>query len=365
MPNSENIEEDNLNIEGSSEEGFPSEETSSTSEQSSEGVPPVYIDAAKEIVNEFPVKVSNIKPVALSENVTFQVETEDKGRWSLRFHRPGYHGIQELNSERIWVDALEQAGLIVQGTIRTRSGKFFAKYEDETGEDKRFVSLTKWIDGDLLADKLEQADLETRKALYKKLGVVAAQAHNQAENWTRPVTFSRHSLDEEGLMGENPFWGKFWENPALTIQQRHALSEGRKILYGKLAEYHSSTNNFGLIHADLNMHNVLVSEEGELALIDFDDAGFGWYAYEIAVALMHERTNKDFALILESFLEGYRTFRNFDAEDEKMIQTFFLVRALALVGWAAGRPELDHSQDLPELIDFSYRGCEDLIGEAE
>jgi Ser/Thr protein kinase RdoA (MazF antagonist) len=39
----------------------------------------------------------------------------------------------------------------------------------------------------------------------------------------------------------------------------------------------------GIIYADLNANNAL-REGGRLSVIDFDDAGFGWRAFDLAVA---------------------------------------------------------------------------------
>ena len=39
-----------------------------------------------------------------------------------------------------------------------------------------------------------------------------AAMHNQASAWQPPAGFKRHALDADGLMGEAPFWGPFWEH---------------------------------------------------------------------------------------------------------------------------------------------------------
>ena len=39
-----------------------------------------------------------------------------------------------------------------------------------------------------------------------------------------------------------------------------------------------------MIHADMHSQNVLIQED-KLSVIDFDDAGFGWYGFDLAVAV--------------------------------------------------------------------------------
>ena len=51
-----------------------------------------------------------------------------------------------------------------------------------------------------------------------------------------------------------------------------------------LDRYGRDPATFSLIHADLHHANLLVNDR-DLSIIDFDDAGFGWHQYDIAVAL--------------------------------------------------------------------------------
>ncbi len=52
--------------------------------------------------------------------------------------------------------------------------------------------------------------------------------HNQAAGWQPPATFRRHAWDMAGLVGERPFWGRFWELAALTPAQRSLLDRKRE-----------------------------------------------------------------------------------------------------------------------------------------
>ena len=47
-------------------------------------------------------------------------------------------------------------------------------------------------------------------------------------------------------------------------------------------------NVFGLIHADAHLDNVLFDGQ-QARLIDFDDCGFGYRIYDVAVALWELR----------------------------------------------------------------------------
>ncbi|HLY78646.1 MAG TPA: hypothetical protein VKQ70_04690, partial [Caulobacteraceae bacterium] len=72
----------------------------------------VFTPAASQALKAFPIEPTGLELVALSENVTFRVtDRRDGAAYVLRLHRPGYHTLGELNSERIWTRALADAGI--------------------------------------------------------------------------------------------------------------------------------------------------------------------------------------------------------------------------------------------------------------
>jgi Ser/Thr protein kinase RdoA (MazF antagonist) len=107
-------------------------------------------------------------------------------------------------------------------------------------------------------------------------------------------------------------------------------------------------SSFSMIHADLNPYNVVVSEQG-LHVIDFDDSGFGWHHYELAVALYNYRAMDGFDGIQAAMIEGYRDVRDLADSVVEALPMFYLVRSLVHLGWRAARPE--HGVDLSGAIE--------------
>ena len=140
-------------------------------------------------------------------------------------------------------------------------------------------------------------------------------------------------------MGEAPFWGPFWHHQALTADERRLFQHAREVLYAALRRLGQSPANFSLIHADLHPGNVLVDGR-QLTVIDFDDCGFGWHLYDIAVALKAHQTAPRFPQIQAAFLAGYRRHRDLTEQAEALIPMFLLIRALAEIGWLHQRPEI-------------------------
>ncbi len=54
---------------------------------------------------------------------------------------------------------------------------------------------------------------------------------------TLPADFTRPAWDIDGLTGDAPFWGRFWEHPALSPDQAATLRKGRDFLRERLTDY--------------------------------------------------------------------------------------------------------------------------------
>ena len=194
---------------------------------------------------------------------------------------------------------------------------------------------------------------------FSRLGGIMGALHEQASGWTPPPGFTRHAFDADGLMGEQPFWGRFWESPHLEASQRRSLDALRRRIHAMLRDYSKATSVFTLIHADLHAANVIVNGE-RLHVIDFDDAGFGWHAYDFAVALYHHQDDADYPAIRDALIAGYRKVRPVADDTVATIPLFLLIRSLASIGWTAARPELarnaDRTQWLMTLVDRDAEG---------
>jgi Ser/Thr protein kinase RdoA (MazF antagonist) len=301
-----------------------------------------YSSAAWKALESFPVKPKSVELVAHSENLTFRVVGADSETdYALRLHRPGYNSLEELNSERLWVAQLEKTGLSVQHSLKTHAGRYFEMIEiPDTGE-RRFAGLTTWLDGTPLSCVLDSTpDTEDRQRIFYEIGKVAGALHNQSEQWTEPRGFTRRHLDIDGLLGDAPEWGRFWEHEALEPAEQMRLLALRDSGRDALEAYGSNDSIFGLIHADLHPQNI-VHDGTSLGVIDFDDSAYGWHLYDLASALFDNRLSPDFESLRRALLDGYGTLRSLDS---RMLDTFLRIRGMAIIGWYHQRPE--HSESV-------------------
>ena len=185
-------------------------------------------------------------PYALAanrENAVYRVDASD-ARYALRLHRVGYRSDGELHSELCWMAAAARGGLRVPAPVAARSGAMLQRVDGVQ------VDLLTWLPGQTMDSALANALPDQRRALFARLGRDMARLHAVSDAWTPPAGFTRAAWDLEGLLGDAPLWGRFWENPALDPDSRALLCAFRKRAQADLAALHA-TLDYGLIHADL------------------------------------------------------------------------------------------------------------------
>ncbi len=318
---------------------------------------------ACEAVKHWPLEAVRVEPIKVRENAVYAVYTADGGRVVLRVHRLGYHTDAALHSELAWMKALAASGIEVPQPILSRRGKPFELVDGAGVPGPRQVDVFEWIEGHQLGT-IEQGlsnDPEWVTRIYGIVGELAAQMHNQSSAWRPPADFERHSWCDEGLAGEAPLWGRFWELDALSATQRSLFERLRGRIVQELATYGRAPDRFGLIHADLIPENILV-ETNRLRIIDFDDAGFGWYLFEIATSLYFIRRETHYEVARDALVAGYRRHRSLPDEHLHMLPMFLAARGTTYLGWVHTRKGEATARELtPQLIELAVAAADDYF----
>jgi Ser/Thr protein kinase RdoA (MazF antagonist) len=305
---------------------------------------------------------ADVALVKYRENVVFRVDGKDKDQppYALRIHRHGYHDDAELNSELQWIRALGEHGIEVPKVIPTRTGELFVRAQVDSVPESRQVDMFEWIEGSDLGETREQlmSDPPALARLYETIGELAARVHQQAVEWQRPAGFVRQAWDIDGLTGEQPVWGRFWELAALSREERALMERARSTVREQLHHYGYPPQRYGLIHADLVLENLLVDGE-RVRLIDFDDAGDGWHLFELATMLRFYIGNDLMPVVIDALVRGYRRQRPLADEELEQLPLFLLARVLTYVGWVHTRSDTEAArQNTPMVIARACRVAE-------
>ena len=295
------------------------------------------------------IERADLRLIKYRENAVFEM-SNGNFRAALRLHRHGYHSDEALHSELQWMNALSESGIRVPSVIRTAAGNAFAHVHDDELPGVTQVDLFEWIDGEQLGSIEEGiSDAGEVAKTFAPIGELAAKVHNQAVSWHPPDGFTRHAWDADGLAGEQPVWGRFWEIEAATDAQRDLLFRARDRIYRDLSALPKSPGKYSVIHADFVAENILVDDQG-VRLIDFDDAGFGWHVFELVTALLFLRGEDYFAAAEAALIDGYRKHRPFTDDDLELLPLFYLARSTTYVGWVHTKSETDTAKELTPFI---------------
>jgi Ser/Thr protein kinase RdoA (MazF antagonist) len=309
----------------------------------------------------WPLQCASIQPIKVRENAVYAVHLHDGRKVVLRVHRCGYHSDEALQSERTWMQALEDHGIEVPRHVLSNGGRSFERSHIEGFEGERQVDVFHWIAGQQLGSVEQGVAANGVADVYRKVGRLAARLHNQSSVWNAPAGFRRHAWDAEGLAGERPFWGRFWELEALTESQQQLFVELRQSLWRQLNAFGTSPDRYGLIHADLVPENILVDGDS-LQVIDFDDAGYGWHLFEIATSLYFIRRDSIYEQARDAVIEGYRQHRALSDEHLALLPMFLAARGTTYLGWVhtrAGEPAA--TEMVPALIELATAAAEDYL----
>jgi len=281
----------------------------------------------------------------VSENATFLVEEAGGARSVLRAHRLGYHSARAIESELAWLAALrEQAGVRTPRVLPARDGRRIVTVREEDRDPSR-RSDRRLVRFEFLPGAAPAADAAQGPAHFAELGEITARMHAHARTWTRPAWFTRFAWDLDAAFGPAPRWGHWRDGPGVGPAEREILGRLEATVTARLTAYGTGPERFGLVHADTRLANLIAvpggadGTGGGTAVIDFDDAGFSWYLYDLGTTVSFFEDDPVVPALLDAWLCGYRRGGGtVTAADEAETWTFVMLRRLLLLGWLGTHP---------------------------
>ena len=281
-----------------------------------------------------------VRLINVSENATYLVEEPSGRKTVLRVHREGYHSRKAIECELAWMRALRQeGGVFAPLPISGRNDEKIQSGSVNGLAQPRYMVLFEFVEGvepDLNQDLREP---------FRQLGEICARTHLHSMSWERSEGFERLVWDEEHIFHPHIVWGDWREAPGVGRREKEILERQEKTLRRRLAAYGKSTDVFGLIHADMRLANLLIYNSAP-RLIDFDDCGFGWYLYDFAAGISFIEDHPDIPDLLSCWLQGYESVRPLRTVDKDEIESFIMLRRMALLAWIGSHKETDLAKEM-------------------
>lgn len=287
------------------------------------------LDALK----RYSVNVSKVEFIHHGENATFKVTSKSGAKYLLRIHRDGYHSKEAILEELFWLGRLSANGQLVPTPVQSKTKELIVGIANKDLDLSRHCCLLRWIDGRFIDKSL------SLQHMYKIGGLLANLQKNA------PTKTSRMYWDANGLLGNRATFGSFDRLTQATPFQQSIITKARKKTLAKLKLYEKKyPNRMGLIHADLHFGNLLVVGS-TVGAIDFDDCGFGFKVYDLVVpyiSLQHtlgKKRQSQFESYRGALIDGYKSVRAWDEDDEKIFHHLVTSRRLIMLGWLNSRAD--------------------------
>jgi Ser/Thr protein kinase RdoA (MazF antagonist) len=274
-----------------------------------------------------------------SENITYRVEmpgtvhpSDDTNpyvpnRYVLRIHAMG--DVESITSELTWLAALSRATDIpVPAPISTPDSKLLTTIVTPGIPNGRVVSLMRWLDGKRLHKGQRPKHLHA-------LGQVVAHLHNFSASWQPPGDFNRPHWDWDSMLGGSMFRHSM-RALVKTIPSKfrgpfQTVSQEAKCVMDSLGK---GLDAYGLTHADLYPENVLY-KAGKAFPIDYEDCGFGYWIWDIALALSPWAWEHEWEQMRDAFQEGYGQIRALPKAQWAQLDFFVAAQFATMVIWSS------------------------------
>jgi Ser/Thr protein kinase RdoA (MazF antagonist) len=280
---------------------------------------------------------AHVRLINVSENTTYLVEAGDY-RSVLRVHRPGYHSRMGIEQELAWSRGLsDDAVLLTPAPIPGANGELVQILNAPNLPEPRFAVMFEFVDG-------RQPDgRDDLTAPFEGLGAIAARTHEHSRTWSKPKPLERLIWNEQAVFGPKATWGDWRAAPHVTPEVRKYLEDAERLVCARLTAFGKNEDRYGLIHADMRLANLLI-DGNSTWLIDFDDCGLGWFLYDFAAGISFMEDHPQVPALRDAWVKGYRTVRPLSAAEEHEIDTFVMLRRMALLAWIGSHMEAPEPQ---------------------
>ncbi|WP_282941341.1 phosphotransferase [Paenibacillus sp. RC67] len=302
------------------------------------------------IISNYDLSAPIIEFIRHNENRTYKVtDTMTGAAFLLRIHQPvteSFLGVQHtregLASEMKLLKTLaEQTELTVQTPVLNRSGEYVTTCEID--EETICCTLLRWLHGNILSDQDLFKDENVRR-----LGTDMAKLHTYSRSYEGVYYSSR---PEYGLERNEKMLGRILCGEQIGLfgmKERSVLEEVFKLIHHRLAALDIHSGTWGMVHADINLSNIIVSDEG-WSFIDFCLSGYGFYLMDVgAGALMMKEEKK------ELFLNSYTDACSLPDDPVKLLEGFMLLAIFGYYAFHMQNPEKHRwiRERLPRLCDM-------------
>lgn len=296
---------------------------------------------ARQALDLYGLADADLAPIRLINNAVFEVAPRDgMERLVLRVHRPGFRTPAQTRSELQFLTELgtqlRGTGVTVPRPLVALDGELLvqAALTVRGGEIRRHCDLLTWIDGRVLRPT---RGLGARHTF--RLGEALGHIHAVAQAFQPPAGFELPRWDAEAMFTAASPYRPGRLDRLLSVEDRTLVRQVEEQTRTAFAELERSGARLHVIHADYILGNCLFFRRGnawQLGVLDFDDLGWGYLAYDLCPLLGNLADFPNYTALRRFFLEGYRSAHELPPDVERHFPVLMAARHAAACAWLAG-----------------------------
>ncbi|HEY5368301.1 MAG TPA: phosphotransferase [Hanamia sp.] len=241
-------------------------------------------------------------------NHTYQVDINNES-YVFRVYSYDWRTKDEIVEELNLLNLLKKNSLSVSYPIEDKNGNLIQTIEAPEG--KRFAVLFSFAHG----KKIQNYTAD----IHFNIGKLMAQIHS----FTRDLKQDRISYTSEVLLDQSINYIK--QFLSTELEEMQFLITTKTILEAEISKTDFTSIRKGIVHLDIWFDNLNISENGDIALFDFDFCGNGWLCLDIAyyILQLHNTEKNESARIekMASFYKGYGTIQKISVEEMRLVPT--------------------------------------------
>lgn len=259
-----------------------------------------------EAARRYGVQPADLTELTAFENFVYDAENDDGNAIILRLSHSTRRTTDYTLGEVEFVRYLGAAGIPVAQPVLSEAGQFVERIEDSEPGQYFVATAFERANGVVFDDAPPLRERYWKPPLFRDLGRLFARLHNRAQTYkVSNPRFKRQEWYEYDVVDINRF----------APPEEQLVRERTLRIIERLKQLPRAPEDYGVIHADLHMHNFCFAD-GKITAFDFDNAEYAWFVKDIAVLLFYvarseARGQRDAAVaaFLTPFLEGYRELR--------------------------------------------------------
>ena len=304
------------------------------------------------ILAQYGIEAKALENVNHSFNSSFKITTDKGAELALRINLASSKSSNEVLAEMQWLEQLsEEAEVLAPVPLRTTNNELLISTRFAPLDTETTAVLCKWIPGEEVGDEPTNEQLFALGQNMARLQIFAKKLQFEAPAFL--PTINRTLMNtEDNLRPAQPkqindkLYGDILKGLELSDEVYARLSKDQELLP---------------IHADLHNGNA-IQTEGQLAIIDFDDAGMGLPIQDLVISAYYLRADTEREKHLKA---GYASLLELPKISDEDYEILLMGRLIGLVSAVTYMTSAEIIEFIPTFLERTQKRLDHFFSTGE